>query len=120
MFGFFNKRRRWNGDIDTLLNNSYQIATRGNSLFPAPIKYLSILDNAWNANMNHHEGALYIATLYFCATVKRGHVVESGPLLGRINKIVGFNLQHGQVDIQLWHKCANLIDEVVEEIEGRS
>ena len=119
MLGFFNKRKRYNGEVDTKLNTEYQIKTRDNPLFPGALKYLSIIDNAWNAKMNSSEGALYIATLYYCGIVKHGHTKEGAALLERINHIVGFNLKNGIVTESLWYRFANEIDQATEEVESK-
>jgi hypothetical protein len=50
MFGsgiFANKRKKYNGTVDTKLKNEYQIATRDNPSFPGALAYLGLIDNAW-------------------------------------------------------------------------
>ena len=82
MFGLFkNKRKQFNGLVDTKLNNDYQIQTRDNSKFPGVIAYLEFLDIAVSARMNETEAAMYIATMYFYGLCKHGHAQEARRLI---------------------------------------
>jgi hypothetical protein len=114
MFGF-GDRKKYNGAIDIKLNNEYQIATRDNSNFPGMLAYLDLIDNAWKAKMSEDEGALYIATLYYCGILKRGLHTEAIPLLARIQSIVGFGLPKGMISQARWSKFSAAIQQAKQE-----
>lgn len=109
MFGFGN-RKKYNGTVDIKLNNEYQIATRGNPSFPGLVAYLELIDNAWNANMSEDEGALYIATLYYCGLLKHGLHAEAAMLQARITSIVSFGLSMGMISQPRWEKFYGAIE----------
>lgn len=103
MFGF-GKRKKFNGIIDTKLNNEYQIETRGNEKFPGLTAYLELIDNAWNGDMSEDEGALYIAVLYYCGLLKAGHTQEAESLLSRIHSIADFGVRRQMISQARWDK----------------
>ena len=108
MFGFGN-RKKYNGALDTKLNNEYQIATLDNPSFPGMLAYLKLVDNAWNAKMSEDDGALYIATLYYCGILKHGHHSEACGLYSRIQTIANFGLQNGMISQVRWKKFSTEI-----------
>ena len=114
MFGF-GRRNKYNGAVDTKLNNEYQIVTQGNPGFPGALAYLELIDNAWNAKMSEDEAALYIATLYYCGTVKEGLHAEAGPLLSRIHTIVQLGLPKGRISQARWDKLSGAIQQANNE-----
>jgi hypothetical protein len=103
------KRKKYNGAIDTKLNNEYQIQTKGNLLFPNVGAYLDLIDNAWKTNMSVDDGVLYIATLYYCGLVRQEHNEEAKDLLQRINSIVEFGLPKGIISEEKWSKFSKAI-----------
>ena len=109
MFGF-GGRKKYNGVVDTKLNNEYQIATRNNPGFPGILAYLQLIDCAWSAKMSEDEGALYIATLYYSGTLKQGLHTEASALLSRIRSVVQFGLSKGMISQTQWDKCSSAID----------
>ena len=116
MFGFGN-RKRYNGAVDTKLNNEYQTATRDNPNFPGMLAYLEIIDNAWNTKMSESEGALYIATLYYCGILKHGLHTEAEALRSRIESIVAFDLPRGMISQTRWSKFSEAIEQAFQEAD---
>ncbi|BBA36985.1 putative uncharacterized protein [Methylocaldum marinum] len=114
MFGF-GKRKKYNGTVDTKLNNEYQIATRDNPRFPGALAYLELIDNAWKAKMSEDEGALYIATLYYCGLIKHGFHPESSSLHSRIQSIVALGLSKGLISQERWAKFSGAIQKANSE-----
>lgn len=100
MFGLFSNRKKYNGTVDIKINNEYQIKTRDNPLFPSPIGYLELIDNAWNTKMSEDEAAMYIATLYYCGIKKAGHSREADSLRDRIISVGEFGLQHRTISTE--------------------
>lgn len=114
MFGFGN-RKKYNGAVDIKLNNEYQIPTRDNPSFPGMGAYLKLIDNAWNTKMTEDEGALYIATLYYCGILKHGLHDEASTLHSRIQSIVSFGLPKGIISQARWAKFSGAIQQVNQE-----
>lgn len=112
MFGF-GGRKKYNGAVDTKLNNEYQIVTSelDNPNFPGVLFYLEIIDNAWSAKMSEDEGALYVATLYYCGLLKHGLHAEASALHSRIQSIVGFGLLKGMISQARWAKFSAAIQQ---------
>lgn len=111
MFGLFKNRKKYNGQVDTKLNNEYQISTRDNPNFPGIMAYLELIDTAWNAKMNEDEAAMFIATLYFSGLCKHGLSIEASVLLPRIIKIAEFCVPKGMIGQERWNKFAGAIRE---------
>lgn len=107
----FGGRKKYNGAVDIKLNNEYQIATRDNPSFPGTLAYLELIDNAWAAKMSEDEGALYIATLYYCGILKHGLHAEASALHSRIQSIVGFGLPKGMISQARWAKFSAAIQQ---------
>lgn len=99
MFGLFRNRKKYNGTVDTKLNNEYQIPTRDNERFPGLMGYLQLIDNAWAASMTEDEAAMYIATLYYCGLVENGHQMEARAVVGRINSVGQFGVSNGSISM---------------------
>lgn len=97
MFGLFKNRKKYNGTVDTKLNNEYQILTRDNELFPGLMAYLQLIDNAWAASMTEDEAAMYIATLYYCGLVQSGHNAEARAVGFRLNSVGQFGVNNGSI-----------------------
>ena len=114
MFGLFKSRPKYNGSVDTKLNNEYQIDTRGKA-FPGPAAYLKILDLAWQTGMNEDEAAMYVATLYFCGIMKAGLEDEAAHILERLNSVGEFGLSKGMIDGQRHAKFIATIKEAIIE-----
>ncbi len=114
MFGF-GGRKKYNGAIDIKLNNEYQIPTRDNPSFPGTLAYLEMIDIAWNTKMSEDEGALYIATLYYCGIRKHGLHVEANALHKRIQSIVNFGLPKGLISQVRWSKFSEAIQKANQE-----
>ncbi|MCQ4314410.1 hypothetical protein NAV33_21335 [Pseudomonas stutzeri] len=119
MFGLFQNRKKYNGQVDLKLNNEYQIITRRseNPLFPGSLAFLELIDQAWNGQMNEDEAAMFIAVLYFSGLCKNGHRAEASLLLPRIVNIAQFNVPKNIVSEQRWQKFAHAIREA-REISG--
>jgi hypothetical protein len=109
MFGF-GKRKKYNAAIDIKLNNEYQITTSNNDQFPGVLKYLEIIDNAWNSKMTEDEGALYIATLYYCGLANHGINAEAAQLYRRISQISEFGLTKGLIGRDRWERFSEAIE----------
>ena len=114
MFGFGN-RKKYNGAVDIKLNNEYQIPTRDNPSFPGMGAYLELIDNAWNTKMSEDEGALYIATLYYCGILKHGLHAEASALHSRIQSIASFGLPKGMISQARWEKFSGAIQQANQE-----
>ena len=114
MFGFGN-RKKYNGTVDLKLNNEFQIPTRDNPSFPGMLAYLELIDNAWQTKMTEDEGALYIATLYYCGLLKHGRLDEASRLHSRIRSIVSFGLPKGIISQTRWAKFSGAIDQANQE-----
>lgn len=118
MFGFRN-RKKYNGTVDIKLNNEYQIPTRDNPNFPGISAYLNLIDNAWNSKMSEDDGALYVATLYYCGILKKGLHTEADLLLPRIQSIISFGLPKGIISQDRWSKFAAAIQQTNQEARIR-
>lgn len=114
MFGFGN-RKKYNGAVDSKLNNEYQIATRDNPNFPGMLAYLDLIDNAWNVKMSQDEGALYIATLYYCGLLKHELYTEANALHSRIQSIGTFGLSKGIISQARWTKFSDAIQQAKQD-----
>jgi len=66
---FFNRRKRYNGDVDTLLP-AFGIDLEEAGTF----KLLDILDIAWAQKYSVHEGALLVAYSFASGLCKKGLV----------------------------------------------
>ncbi|MFI8609315.1 hypothetical protein ACIGFL_13470 [Pseudomonas sp. NPDC077649] len=108
MFGL-GGRKKYNGIVDTKLNNEYQIETRNNKNFPGMLAYLELIDNAWNSKMSADEGALYIATLYYCGILKHGLRDTANQLYSRIQSISRFGINSGTISQERWMKFSAAI-----------
>lgn len=117
MFGFRN-RKRYNGTVDTKLNNEYGIATRGNSNFPGALAYLGLIDTPFNNRLTEDECALQIATLYLCGTIKHGLHSETSAIEARMNQVVPFGIKTKQIRQELWSKCIAMIERTRKEASG--
>lgn len=87
MFGFRN-RRNYNSSVDNKLTDQYNIETKNNPKFPGAIKYLGLIDEAWNAKFTEEEAAMFIATLYYSGLKREGHHSEA-QILARTLSITG-------------------------------
>jgi hypothetical protein len=114
MFGLFRNREKYNGTVDTKLNNEYQIQTRNNPRFPGLVVYLDLIDKAWQVSMNEDEAAMYIATLYFCGIVKAGYEREAAALQGRLITVAEFCVPRGMVSEERFSKFAAAIRDAAE------
>ncbi|MBQ1784666.1 MAG: hypothetical protein II007_13550 [Gammaproteobacteria bacterium] len=108
---WFRSRKRYNGAIDQKLNNEYQIATRGNTLFPGMLAYLSLVDDAWGARLNEDEGALFIATLFYCGIRKNGLHDMADDLGYRVAAVTAFGLKNGAISQQHADKCVRAMQD---------
>jgi hypothetical protein len=52
--------------------------------------------------MSEDEGALYIATLYYCGILKHGQHAAASALLPRVHSIVQFGLSKGMISQEVW------------------
>lgn len=109
MFGFFKNRLRYNGSVDTKLNNEYHIDTRNNDVFQAGV-YLPALDAAWANHMNEDEAALFIATAYFCSLEKGGHQHEADQLAERLASVGTFGVERGLISTDRSNQCLAMIN----------
>lgn len=109
MFGFRN-RKKYNGTVDTKLNNEYGIKTQGNSNFPGAITYLGLIDAPFNNGATEDECALQIAALYLCGTIKHNLHGESKAIDDRMKQVVPFGIKTKQIRNEIWEKCNAMID----------
>lgn len=121
LFGIGDKRKKYNGTVDTKLNNEYQICTNNsqNQSFPGVIKYFELIDAAWNEKMNVDEAALYIATLYWAALFENGKTKEAKPVRARIESVGKFGLEKGMISQKWWNKFYSAIETVTERFEAK-
>ena len=100
---FFNKRRKWNGEVAGLL------PTFGLSIeVVGPFAALEALDIVFPKGYSPHEGALYLAYLSYSTFVKEGDE-RASVLLDRITFAENDWLQAGRVGEKLvngWRKKA--------------
>lgn len=101
MFGLGNKRKLYNGAVDTKLNNEYQIDTRGDQNFPRVLGYLELIDKAWHSKFSEDEAALYIATLFYCGLAKAGDHAQASALFPRLQSVAKFGLSKGMISEKL-------------------
>lgn len=99
MFGLFKSRKRFNGDVDTKVNNEYDIRTRENPNFPGIDRYLQILDEAWNNKFTEDEAAMFVATLYYSGLVKAGKHDLAEQLRQRLATVPKFGIEKGTISI---------------------
>ena len=109
MFGFRN-RKKYNGTVDTKLNNEYGIKTQGNSNFPGALAYLELIDGPFNNGYTEDECALGIATLYLSGAIKRGLHDESGAIESRMHQVVPFGIKTKQIRQELWSQCNAILE----------
>ena len=109
MFGFRN-RKKYNGSVDTKINNEYGIKTRGNSNFPGAIAYLGMIDAPFNNVSTEDECALQIVTLYLCGAIKHNLHSESKAIQERAKQVVPFGIKAKQIREELWEKCSAMLD----------
>lgn len=119
MFGFRN-RQKYNGTVDTKINNEYQIATRDNPLFPAPLAYLQLIDTPFANHASEDECALQIATLYLAGLFRHGLWDDARVLAGRIESVTSFGLQRGLIRQEVWDRCVDLIERTQREVSAKS
>lgn len=100
----FNKRKQYNGAVDTKLNNEYQIATHDDPNFSGVFAYLNLVDNAWYSNFSADECAMYIAILYYGGMLEKGRHADAARLLERVNAIANFNVPKGLISQEQWKK----------------
>lgn len=110
MFGLFKNRKRYNGTVDTKLNNEYQIQTRDNGFFPEVMGYLQLIDNAWEAKMSEDEAAMYIASLYVAGLRKHGFHAVALPVLERLMAVGQFGVTHGTIRSDMAHRFLAAVD----------
>ena len=99
MFGFRN-RKKYNGSVDEKLNSIYKIATRDNPKFPGLIKYLGMIDEAWNAKFTEEEACMFIATLYYSGLKREGHEEDARALAKKISEIGQSDFSAGKLGMQ--------------------
>lgn len=114
MFSFFRSRPKFNGAVDTKLNNEYQINTRREP-FPGPLAFLKLLDVAWGADMNEDEAAMYVATLFFVGILRSGDEAGAEALLDRLNQVGDFGVAHGMIARFRHEKFRAAIDAAIDE-----
>lgn len=110
MFGLFKNRKKYNGAVDTKLNNEYQIQTRDNEYFPGMLAYLKLIDGAWDSNMSEDEAAMYIASLYVAGLKKHGFHEVALPVLERLMSVGQFGVNHGTIRFELAHRFLSAVD----------
>lgn len=112
MFGFRN-RRRYNGTVDTKLNNEYGIKTHEDARFPGASSYLGLIDVGWETKHTEDECALTIATMFAVGLMRNGDHHEAIALKRQINEIVMFGIPRGMFNKDLVMSCGALLDEVI-------
>jgi hypothetical protein len=85
---FFKNRNKYNGAVDSKLNEEYQIPTRDNPKFPGIIAYLGLIDQAWDGRFTEQEAAMFIATLYYSG-LKREQLHNDARALASRVSIIG-------------------------------
>ena len=110
MFWLFKNRKQYNGTVDTKLNNEYQIQTRENDLFPGINAYLKLLDNAWAAQMNEDEAAMYVASLYAAGLKQHGFYDVAWPVVDRMIAVGKFGAERGMIRVELADRFMNAVE----------
>lgn len=117
MFGF-GKRKRYNAEVDTKLNNEYGIATKDNPHFPEILSYLKYIDECWLVSLNSNECALWIATRCYCAWMKAGLQLQAGLLLDRMMSVGKFGVEKGMISEGIWKKSLANIYAVTQDFSA--
>ncbi len=115
MFGFRN-RKKYNGAVDTKLNDDYQIATRDNDKFPGILKYLEMIDASWNNNANEDECAMQIGTLYLCGLFRNSLWDETRIVAANMDRIGLQGVRTGRIRKEIWEKCVALVEQTQREV----
>lgn len=108
MFGFRN-RKKYNGVVDTKLNNEYQIRTNDNPHFPGVLAYLNLIDTFYQGGSTEDECALQIATLYLSGAIKHSLSDEAQSVWARMHQVAPFGVARGLIRQEVWDKCAALV-----------
>ena len=102
MFGF-GGRKKFNNQVDTILNGSFQITTDqiANPRFPGILKYLEMIDDVWFAKGSPEAAALRVALPYAVGLMKsseNSNRKEAEVLLKRIQTLMTTYLQNGAIE----------------------
>lgn len=97
MFGLFKSRPKFNGTVDTKLNNEYSIRTKQDNRFPGPAGYIRLLEDMWRLKTTEEEAAMYIAALFYRGILKTGYKEEALLLQKRIAEVGIFGVEHGLI-----------------------
>jgi hypothetical protein len=91
---FFNKRKKFNGQVDALL------PALGIDLESAgAFKVLNVLDSAWDNGFNQYEAALMVTYLYIAGLYNRSRNTEADELIAtRLDPVQDDWVKKGLVD----------------------
>lgn len=109
MFGLFRSQPKFNGTVDTKLNNEYQIHTKQDNRFPDPALYLRLLNDMWQLKASEDEAAMYIAALFYRGLLKAGYRDEALLLQARIIEVGVFGVEHGMISRARFEQIASEI-----------
>jgi hypothetical protein len=111
---FFNKRRRYNGAVATLL------PAFGFTLDEAgTMKTLNVLDTAWQQKYNENEAALFVAYLFFHGVLKVDRA-RADEILARIKFVEGDWSRKGIVRKELASRFSAKANEWLAESTSRA
>lgn len=115
MFGFTRKRNRkkFNGSVDTKVNQDYGILTRNNPKFPRVLAYLELLDIPWRLKTTEDEAAMYIAALYCCGLTDHGEMESAKALKVLIEANAVVRLDNGTVSEERWSHYRRVLNEKI-------
>lgn len=119
MLGFRN-RKKYNGSIDAKLTGEYKIVTDGdrNSKFPGVIKYLEMIDQAWNAKFTEEEAAMFIATLYYSGLKQNGHHEDAHQLAKKLSSVGQSDYASGKIGMQRLQSFMTHIEKANEDTKA--
>ena len=111
MFEFNSGSKKYRACVDVKVNNEYQIVTENdkNPHFPAPLKYIEIIDLVKKSGANEDEAALHIAVIYYCGLLKNGNKEAAEKLYQLISRVANFGIEKGYIKTDWWKKHLALI-----------
>lgn len=111
---FFNKRKRYNGDVATLLPAfGFDLEEAG------AMKTLNVLDIAWQQGYSQHEAALFVGYCVFAGMLDAKHQ-KTNDVLERIRFVQRDWVAKGIVRSNLVEAFSAKADERISRASGRS
>lgn len=111
MFFARRRRKRYNGLIDTLLNERYHIDTKSDPDFPGVMAYLELIDNGWGSKWSPEETSYYIATLLYCGLFDQGNTGKAEAVYNAMSPVVAEGIDTGCIRIDISRRFMQPIQE---------